>query len=143
VDALRDTGYQVVLSVGNQVCIDSFGELPEQIRVYPKVDQIAVLQKADVFLTHCGMNSVSEALYYGVPLVMLPKTSEQGAVAVRTEQLGAGLRLRKTDAVSIRTAVEQVLQTPEYRNHAQIIADGFRGCSGAKGAADKIESCCK
>ena len=143
VDALRDTGYQVILSVGNQVCIDSFGELPEQIRVYPKVDQIAVLQKADVFLTHCGMNSVSEALYYGVPLVMLPKTSEQGAVAVRTEQLGAGLRLQKTDAASIRIAVERVLQTPEYRNHAQIIADGFRGCSGAKGAADKIESCCK
>lgn len=143
VEALKDTGYQVILSVGDQVPVEAFGELPEQIRVYPKVDQIAVLQKADVFLTHCGMNSVSEALYYGVPLVMLPKTSEQGAVAVRTEQLGAGLRLQKTDAHSIRMAVEQVLRESAYRKNAETIAEGFRSCTGARGAADKIESCCK
>lgn len=143
VEALKDTGYQVILSVGDHVPVEAFGELPEQIRVYPKVDQIAVLQKADVFLTHCGMNSASEGLYYGVPLVMLPKTSEQGAVAARTEQLGAGLRLQKTDADSIRMAVEQVLREPAYRKNAETIAEGFRSCTGAGGAADKIERCCK
>ena len=143
VEALKDTAYQVIISVGNQVLPEAFGKLPEHIQIFPRVDQIAVLQKADVFLTHCGMNSVSEALYFGVPLVMLPQTSEQKAVAARTEQLGAGLLLQSTDTASIQTAVEQVLQTSKYRNNAQIIANGFHGCSGAKGAADKIETCCK
>lgn len=143
VEALKGTGYQVILSVGDQVSIDAFGELPEQIQIFPRVDQIGVLEKADVFLTHCGMNSVSEGLWFGIPLLLLPKTKEQEAVAARTEQLGAGLRLLKTDAVSIRNAVERVLREPVYRKNAQAIAAGFHGCTGAKGAADKIESCCK
>lgn len=143
VEALKGTGYQVILSVGDQVSIDAFGELPEQIQIFPRVDQIGVLEKADVFLTHCGMNSVSEGLWFGVPLLLLPKTKEQEAVAARTEQLGAGLRLLKTDAVSIRNVVERVLREPVYRKNAQAIAAGFHGCTGAKGAADKIESCCK
>ena len=143
IEALRGTPYQVVMSVGSQVDLAAFGALPENVQVYPFVDQIAVLQKADAFLTHCGMNSASEALYFGVPLVMLPQTSEQGAVAERTNQLGAGLKLAKTDAASIRSAVETVLSDPQYRENAAKIAAGFRRCPGASGAADKIESLCK
>lgn len=140
--ALKDTPYQVILSVGGQVALSHFGDLPENIAVYPTVDQIAVLEKADVFLSHCGMNSVSESLYHSVPLVMLPKTSEQGGVAARVEQLGAGLRLEKTTPEAIRQAVERVLREPQYRQSAASIAKGFRSCAGPKGAADKIESCC-
>lgn len=140
--ALKDTGCQVILSVGDQVDISRFGTLPEGIAVYPSVDQIAVLEKADVFVSHCGMNSVNESLYFGVPLVMLPKTSEQGGVAARVEQLGAGIRLEKTTPRAIREAVSKVLKEPAYRENAARIAGGFKSCPGAKGAADKIESCC-
>lgn len=140
--ALKDSPYQVILSVGTQVEMAAFGELPENVEVYPTVDQIGVLEQADVFLTHCGMNSASEGLYLGVPLVMLPKTTEQGGVAARVEQLGAGARLEKTTPEAIRTAVETVMNTLSYRENAETIARGFRACSGAKGAADKIESCC-
>ena len=103
---------------------------------------MAVLEKADVFVSHCGMNSVSESLYFSVPLVMLPKTSEQEGVAARVEQLGAGLRLKQTTPEAIRAAVETVLSTPSYGENARTIAAGFRACSGAAGAADKIERCC-
>lgn len=81
--AFADTDYQVVMSVGNLVDIASLGTVPENISVSCHVDQIAVLEKADVFLSHCGMNSVNESLYYQVPLVMYPQTSEQGGVATR------------------------------------------------------------
>lgn len=141
--ALKDTPYQVILSVGNKLSPDAFGPLPENIRVYPFVDQIAVLQKADAFLTHCGMNSASEALYYGVPLVMLPKTSEQGAVALRAEQLGAGVRLEKTTPEAIRRAFHRVLTEAEFRRNAEAIGAGFRSCSGPAGAADKIGAVCR
>ena len=42
----------------------------ENISVFESVDQIAVLSAADAFLSHCGMNSVSESLYYQVPLII-------------------------------------------------------------------------
>lgn len=141
--ALKDTGCQVILSVGDQVDISLLGALPEGAAAYPSVDQIAVLEKADAFVSHCGMNSVSESLYFGVPLVMLPRTTEQGGVAARVEQLGAGVRLKKTTPRAIREAVTRILEESAYRENAARIAEGFRACSGAKGAADKIESCCK
>ena len=142
IEGLKDTGHQVILSVGNQVEISAFGNLPENVAVYPFVDQIAVLQQADVFLTHCGMNCVSEALYYGVPLLMLPKTKEQSGVAERVRQLGAGMLLENTTSENIQQRVEELLREPGYRKAAQAIRDGFRRCGGAKAAADKIESCC-
>ena len=141
--AFAETDYQVIMSVGNLVSMEKFKKLPENISVFPSVDQIAVLQKADVFISHCGMNSVNESLYFGVPLVMLPQTSEQSGVATRVAQLGTGIKLEKTDAVSIFNAVNHVLADKSYRENAAAIAQGFKRCSGAKGAADKIMSVCK
>ncbi len=123
--------------------MESFGVLPAHISIFPSVDQIAVLEKADVFLSHCGMNSAGESLYFGVPLVMLPKTSEQGGVAARIAQLGAGTYLERAAPAVIRETVERVLHTPSYREHAQKIGAGFRNCGGAEAAADKIERICE
>ena len=143
IDAFRDSSCQVILSVGNLVNIQEFADLPENIGVFSHVDQIAVLQQADVFVTHCGMNSVSEGLYFGVPLVMLPQTSEQHGVAARVLQMEAGVELKKTAPEDIREAVGQVLEDARYQKNAQMIGDGFRSCAGAKGAADKILSVCR
>ena len=138
VDALADTEYQVIMSAGNLVSMKEFGTLPSNISVFTHVDQIAVLQQADVFVSHCGMNSVSESLYFGVPLIMLPQTAEQAGVAERVYQLGAGLKLDKSDAPPILNAINKILAEDTYRKNAKIISDGFKRCSGAKGAADKI-----
>lgn len=140
--AFADTEYQVIMSVGNLVEIADFGKIPQNITVSAHVDQIAVLQKADIFISHCGMNSVNESLYFGVPLIMLPQTSEQGGVAERVHQLGAGVKLTKTDAASILGAVNHVFANPSYKQNAAAIADGFKRCSGRVGAADKIMQVC-
>ena len=88
------------------------------------------------------MNSVNESLYFGVPLLMLPQTSEQGGVAERVRQLGAGAKLEKTDAASIRQGIEHVMTDTNYRENALRISESFKRCSGAKGAADKILQVC-
>ena len=143
IKAFADTDYQVIMSVGDLVDMKELGEIPANISVHAHVDQIAVLAKADAFLSHCGMNSVNESLYYGVPLVMYPQTSEQGGVANRVIQVGAGIMLEKTSPEAISQAVESVLSDNAYRDGALAISKGFKECSGAKGAADKILSVCK
>ena len=140
--ALANTDYQVIMSVGNLVSVEDFGKLPENISVYSHVDQIAVLEKADVFVSHCGMNSVSESLYFEVPLVMLPQTSEQKGVAERVAQLGAGIKLDKSDGASVLSAINKILSESVYKENAKKIAEGFKNSSGAKGAADKITQVC-
>ena len=138
--AFESTDYEVVMSVGNLVSVDGFGTIPGNISVQPFVDQIAVLEKADVFVSHAGMNSVSESLYFGVPLVMLPQTSEQKGVAERVFELGAGI---KSDENSVLADVEKILSDSTYRINAEKIAVGFKRCAGAKCAADKILEVCK
>ncbi len=140
--AFKDTDFQVIMSVGNLVDTEGLGQLPENIAVFKHVDQIAVLSQADVFLSHCGMNSVNESLYYQVPLVVYPQISEQGGVATRVAQLGAGIRLEKISSSAILEVVQQVLDNPSYRENATKISDGFKKCAGAKGAADKILQMC-
>ncbi|MCH5256451.1 MAG: glucosyltransferase [Lachnospiraceae bacterium] len=142
INAFSNTDYQVIISIGNLVSIDELGQIPENISVFSHIDQIAVLKQADVFISHCGMNSVNESLYFGVPLIMLPQTSEQGGVAERVLQLEAGIKLTKTDAASILNTVKSVLDDPSYKQNAEAIANGFKRCSGAVGAADKIMQVC-
>lgn len=141
--ALGGTDYQVIMSVGELTDREAVGSLPANISVFAHVDQIAVLEQADVFISHCGMNSVNESLYYGVPLIMYPQTAEQGGVAARVRQLGAGEYLRKNSAPAIRQAVEQVTGNAVYRRKAADISAGFKNCGGAGAAADKILRVCK
>ena len=141
--ALANTEYQVVMSVGNVVDTEAFGKLPENISVYPSVDQIALLSQADVFVSHCGMNSVSESLYFEVPLVMLAQTSEQKGVAERVFQLGAGIKVDKMDGKSVLEAINQIFNNSTFKQNAKRIAEGFKNASGVKGAADKILKVCE
>ena len=140
VEALRDTGYQVIVSMGETA--NEFRDLPANIQVYDSVDQMAVLSIADAFVTHCGMNSASEGLYYNVPLVMAPQTPEQMAVAKRTEELGAGVMLPTSgsSAEEIRNAVGKVLNDSAYKTAAAKISDGFKRCGGVKEARAFLEN---
>lgn len=138
IEALKDSGYQVILSLGSSRM--DLGTLPEQFQVYDTVDQMAVLKIADVFVTHCGMNSASEGLYHEVPLVLVPQTPEQTAVALRTEELGAGVRLASAKPAKIRSAIERVLHDPAYKANAGKISRSFREAGGLSEARAFLES---
>ena len=89
IDALKDMNVDVIISCGNSMDQKLLGELPSNVKVYPYVDQLDVLSRTDAFITHCGMNSVSESLYMAAPMVLYPQTSEQNAVARKTKEIGA------------------------------------------------------
>ena len=139
--AFAHTPYQVIMSVGNAVSLEELGHCPENICVFAQVDQIAVLGQADAFVSHCGMNSVSESLYFAVPLVMVPQTAEQRGVARRVGQLG--IEPDRENAAAIVAAVNKLFADDSYARNAAAISEGFHRCPGAKGAADKILQVCE
>ncbi len=100
----------------------------------------AVLSIADAFITHCGMNSASEGLYYQVPLVLFPQTPEQGAVARRVEELGAGIRLKSIIEDDIIHVLKKILSEPVYKENARRVSESFRVCGGAAEARAFLES---
>ena len=138
IHALGQTDWQVILSMGTNT--EHFENLPENIQLYESVDQMAVLSIADAFVTHCGMNSASEGLYFRVPLVLFPQTPEQGAVAKRAEELGAGVMLKSISEDDVMQALRTVLFEPRYRESASRISDSFRACGGVTEARAFLES---
>ena len=140
IEALRDQNVNVVISCGNAVNRKSLGVLPDNIHVYPYVDQLDILSKADVFITHCGMNSVSESLYMAAPMVLYPQTSEQKAVARRVMEIGAGTALNDDSIDGIRASVHEILSNAAYGKAAEVCSTDFRSCTGAAGAAEFIEN---
>ena len=140
IEALRDQNVNVVISCGNAVNRESLGVLPDNIHVYPYVDQLDILSKADVFITHCGMNSVSESLYMAAPMVLYPQTSEQKAVARRVMEIGAGTALNDDSIDGIRASVHEILSNAAYGKAAEVCSADFRSCTGAAGAAEFIEN---
>ncbi len=138
INVLAKTDYQVIISMGTNT--DHFDRLPANIEVYESVDQMAVLSITDCFITHCGMNPASEGLYFGVPLILFPQTPEQDAVAKRTEELGAGLRLPSISEGDILNTVQKIIKEKSFKEAAAKISDSFKKSGGIKEAVGFIES---
>ncbi|SCX85282.1 macrolide family glycosyltransferase [Butyrivibrio sp. INlla14] len=138
ISALGKKDYQVIISMGTNT--DHFDDMPDNIEIYESVDQMAVLSIADAFITHCGMNSASEGLYFGVPLILFPQTPEQGAVARRVEELGAGIRLSSIDEAAILDTVTRIFGDKSFKQGAEKVSESFKNSGGIKEAVGFIES---
>lgn len=130
----------VIMSVGSKLSIDRLGNIPENFMVYPYVPQLEVLQHADVFITHCGMNSVSEAMYYGVPIVAIPIANDQPAIADRIAELQLGIRLHKKTltAKQLKDTTLAVLGDANIRSNMQSMKNAIRNAGGSQYAAREI-----
>lgn len=56
---------------------------PSNFKLYNYVPQLDILQHTDLFITRGGMNSSSENLYFGVPMLVIPVMGGQPIVAQR------------------------------------------------------------
>lgn len=139
-EALKDEKIRVIMSVGEDIDMNEICNIPNNFIVEKFVDQIAVLQVADVFITHCGMNSVNEALYFGIPLILFPQTTEQYGVANRVKELKAGIFLENSNIENIRNIVKEVLNDKNIKENALKISDSLKNCGGAKEATKFIEN---
>lgn len=138
--AFRDAPYQIVMSVGKQTDISALGTLPPNFIVRGFVPQLEVLKRAAVFITHAGMNSVHEGLYFDVPLVLVPQQQEQTFVANRIVELGAGVKISTTtpDPSVLRQKTDAILSTPAFKQAAAKLGETMRSAGGQARAADEI-----
>ena len=83
----------VILNTG-RIRPETLGKIPGNIYAYSYVPQVDVLSHSDVFLTHCGMNSVNEAMSCGVPMVAMPFVNDQISNAKKVIELGIGKKVR-------------------------------------------------
>ncbi|MEU2063974.1 glycosyltransferase [Streptomyces sp. NPDC013455] len=139
--ALRDRADRI-----QAVIADPGGTLPvpaddKDVLVLPSVPQLALLRRTDAVLCHAGHNTVCEALWHGVPLVVAPVRDDQPVVAGQVVDAGAGVRVRfgRTTAARLGEALDTVLHDPAHRAAAARVRAAFRAAGGARAAAAHLE----
>ncbi|MBA2286039.1 MAG: glycosyl transferase family 1 [Ktedonobacteraceae bacterium] len=140
-EAFADLNSRVVMSVGNKIDMSHLGAIPRNFIVEPFVPQLQLLQCAALFITHGGMNSVSEGLWAGVPLLMIPQAADQHFIAQHVQRLGAGKMLRNTkvNAQHLRQVAEEIMAEPTFQQASANIGASFRQAGGPALAVDEIE----
>lgn len=140
VDAFSQEDVDVIISVGKKFDVKKLKNISSNIHIYPSVPQLQVLQMADVFVTHGGMNSVSESIVYGVPMVVIPFVSDQPVNARCIEKLGAGKKMdyAQVNSTSIKEKVLSVMNDNYIKGNLEKVKQLIENAPGNKGAAEMI-----
>ena len=133
---------QLVISLGGATEPEELGYVPGSPIVVKAAPQLALLKRASLCITHAGMNTTLESLSNGVPMVAIPVTNDQPAVAARIAwtKTGKVVDLNNCTVDNLKTAIEQVLYRPEYRQNALKLKAEIEQAGGAAQAAEIIES---
>ena len=142
IEAFREENVTVVLSVGNTFNIAKLGTIPGNFIVKSHVPQISVLKQASLFITHGGMNSVSEAMIHGVPMVAIPFVSDQPVNAEQVARLGLGsiLDYKTITSASLKDALSSVLSDEKILKNVKAMKDTIAQAPGNAGAVKIIEA---
>lgn len=130
--------HRVVIATG-KVDPDSLGTLPEGVRASRSQPQLDVLEHASVFVTHAGMGSAAESLWFGVPTVAVPQAVDQFTNADRLEAVGCGVHLPK-ERVTVESLRISVDTASGLVGRAGELSEEVRRLGGVSVSADSVEA---
>lgn len=141
-DAFGGEDVTVVLSVGKNFDIGKLRNIPNNFIVKNHIPQISVLKQASMFITHGGLNSVSEAMVNGVPMLVIPFVSDQPVNARQVEKLGLGkvLNYKAITAARLKDAAFAVMKDRQIKENLREILEEIARAPGNAGAVGIIEA---
>jgi MGT family glycosyltransferase len=136
VAALAETPHRYVVSKGPQ---HELIELAPNMTGAEFLPQPAILPEVDLVVTHGGNNTVTEAVHFGKPMVVLPLFWDQPDNAQRVEERGFGVRLPSYEFEDreLHEAIERLLAAPDPR--LREASARLQRRPGTERAADQIE----
>jgi MGT family glycosyltransferase len=139
IDALADTRFRVIVSLGPQH--DQL-TLADNMTGAEFLPQTSILPLVDAVITHGGNNTVTECLYFGKPMVLLPLFWDQYDNAQRIHETGFGLRLPTYAHApeQLTGALEALLTDAVRARRLAAISARLRAEPGTVAAADVIQT---
>jgi MGT family glycosyltransferase len=135
---LADGPYRVIVSKGPQH--DRF-ELAPNMTGAEFLPQTSVLPQVDLVITHGGNNTVTESLYFGKPMIVLPLFWDQYDNAQRIHDTGFGVRLDTYGHTrgELTAAVEGLLADDPLKARLAAVSSRLQAAPGTELAASLIE----
>ena len=135
---LADAPYRVIVSKGPQH--DQF-ELADTMTGAEFLPQTSILPQVDLVITHGGNNTVTEAVYFGKPMVVLPLFWDQYDNAQRVHDTGFGVRLDTYGHTreQLTGAIDTLLADESLKARLAAASTRLRAAPGTERAAALIE----
>ncbi len=135
-------GWHTVLQVGKHVRPDELGDIPANVEVRSWVPQLAILRKADLFVTHAGAGGSQEGLATATPMIAVPQAVDQFGNADMLQGLGVARRLATEEATAetLRAAALALVDDPEAARRLKDVQAAMAREGGTRRAADLIEA---
>jgi MGT family glycosyltransferase len=137
IDALAGTRYRVIVSLGPQHAELTLADNMTGAEFLP---QTSILPLVDAVITHGGNNTVTECLYFGKPMVLLPLFWDQYDNAQRMHETGLGVRLPTYAHApeQLTGALETLLADTALAARLAAISARLRAEPGTVAAADAV-----
>ncbi|MBV8708605.1 MAG: MGT family glycosyltransferase [Acidobacteriaceae bacterium] len=141
IEACTPLNVQLVLSLGGAGNVQEYAGMPGNPIVVRYAPQRELLKRAQLTITHAGLNTTLESLSEGVPMVAIPITFEQPAIAARIRWTGTGdfVAPQQLTATRLREAITRVLENPKYRTSAEKMKTVLQQTNGRERAAEIIQ----
>ncbi|MBS5843461.1 MAG: glycosyltransferase family 1 protein [Clostridiales bacterium] len=111
-------------------CGESVGDINHIPNVHIRnfVDQMSILPYCDIFITHGGTNSFHEAVYFGIPMIVIPQKGDQYINAKVISQLGIGLCIEKKSwsYFALRNSIQRILEDSTYKNRCRELSEKYQ-----------------
>ena len=137
ISTLADSPYRVIVSKGPQ---HEELALADNMVGAEFLPQTSLLPQVDLVITHGGNNTVTEAMHFGVPMVVLPVFWDQYDNAQRVHETGYGRRLSTYghSPDELRGAIDELLTDKALRGRLDRVSTRLRAANGTELAADAI-----
>ncbi|WP_372337616.1 macrolide-inactivating glycosyltransferase [Streptomyces sp. MK5] len=135
-------GWHLVLQIGKQVDPAELGAVPANVEVRAWVPQLAILRKADLFVTHAGAGGSQEGLATVTPMIAVPQAVDQFGNADILQDLGVARHLPMAEATAetLRATALGLVDDPEVARRLKEIQADMSKEGGTRRAADLIEA---
>lgn len=140
-EACNELNLQLVISLGGRRDLKMFDDLPGHPLVVRYAPQLELIKRAEIVITHGGLNTVLETLLEGKPMLAIPMAYDQPAVAARLawSRVAEVLPVKRISEKQIRLALSKLLNNVSYRDAATELQTWIQSARGLERAVEVIE----
>jgi len=117
---------QAVVAIGSALKPESFN-CPANALLVPHVPQIELLKRCAAMVGHGGFGSVKEAIFMGVPMLLVPLSYDEPGNAARVVYHGLGLRLdlEQVSTATLGSSIDRLLNDGSFLANARRMSRKF------------------
>ncbi|HLP48893.1 MAG TPA: glycosyltransferase [Candidatus Kapabacteria bacterium] len=121
-------GWHLILSLGFADNLGEIGPFPASITPLRWVPQIEVLQRASLAITHGGLGTIKECIFYGVPMIVCPLANDQSMNSKRVthHNLGQALDIDSTSVENILETIDNIMNNQAIQLAVKNMQQVFR-----------------